>query len=51
MQFLRSVTRAPWYVSNFTIHNDLQIPFVIEENIDCQQATIKVYSDTITDYL
>jgi hypothetical protein len=30
-KFLRSVTRAPWYVSNFTIHNDLQIPFVIEE--------------------
>jgi hypothetical protein len=21
----------PWYVSNFTIHNDLQIPFVVEE--------------------
>jgi hypothetical protein len=30
-KFLSSVTRAPWYVSNFTIHNDLQIPFVIEE--------------------
>jgi hypothetical protein len=24
-------TKAPWYVSKFTIHNDLQIPFVIEE--------------------
>jgi hypothetical protein len=22
---------APWYISNFTIHKDLQIPFVIEE--------------------
>jgi hypothetical protein len=30
-KFLRSVTKAPWYVSNFTIHNDLQIQFVIEE--------------------
>jgi hypothetical protein len=30
-KFLRSVTKAPWYVSNFTIHNDTQIPFVIEE--------------------
>jgi hypothetical protein len=30
-KFLRSVTKAPWYVSNFTIHNDLQVPFVIEE--------------------
>jgi hypothetical protein len=28
---LALVTKAPWYVSNFTIHNDLQIPFVIEE--------------------
>jgi hypothetical protein len=30
-KFLRSVTKAPWYVSNFTIHNALQIPFVTEE--------------------
>jgi hypothetical protein len=30
-KFLRSVTKAPWYVSIFTIHNDLQIQFVIEE--------------------
>jgi hypothetical protein len=28
---LRSETNAPWYVSNFTLHSDLQIPFVIEE--------------------
>jgi hypothetical protein len=28
---LRSVTNAPWHVSNFTLHNDLQITFVIEE--------------------
>ncbi|PNF35987.1 hypothetical protein B7P43_G02293 [Cryptotermes secundus] len=28
---LRSITNAPWYVSNFTLHNDLQIPFVTEE--------------------
>jgi hypothetical protein len=30
-KFLLSVTKPPWYVSNFTIHNDLQIQFVIEE--------------------
>jgi hypothetical protein len=28
---LRLTTNAPWYVSNFTLHNDLQIPSVIEE--------------------
>jgi hypothetical protein len=28
---LRSVTTAPWYVSNFSLHNDLQIPLVIQE--------------------
>jgi hypothetical protein len=27
---LRSITNAPWYVSNFTLHNDLQISFVTE---------------------
>jgi hypothetical protein len=30
-KFLHSVTKAPWHVSNFTIHNDLQIPFVTQE--------------------
>jgi hypothetical protein len=28
---LRSVTNTPWYVSKFTLHSNLQIPFVIEE--------------------
>jgi hypothetical protein len=28
---LRTITNAPWYVSNFTLHNDLQIPFIIEK--------------------
>jgi hypothetical protein len=26
---LRAITNAPWYVSNSTLHNDLQIPFII----------------------
>jgi len=25
---LRSMAKAPWYVSNFTLHNDLGIPFI-----------------------
>jgi hypothetical protein len=28
---LRTITNVPWYVSNFTLHNDLQIPFISEE--------------------
>lgn len=28
---LRMITDSPWYVSNYTIHNDLKIPFVTEE--------------------
>jgi hypothetical protein len=28
---LRTVTIAAWNVSNFTLHNDLQIPFITEE--------------------
>jgi hypothetical protein len=28
---LHTITNAPWYVSNFTLHNDLQIPFITEE--------------------
>jgi hypothetical protein len=26
-KILRSITDAPWYVSNFTLHKDLRIPF------------------------
>jgi hypothetical protein len=28
---LRTITNAPWFVSNFTLHNDLQIPLITEE--------------------
>jgi hypothetical protein len=28
---MRLITNALWYVSNLTLHNDLQIPFLIEE--------------------
>jgi hypothetical protein len=40
---LLTITNAPWYVSNYTLHTDLQIPFITEE--------IKIYTQryTITD--
>jgi hypothetical protein len=28
---LRLIANAPWHISKLTLHNDLQIPFVIEE--------------------
>jgi hypothetical protein len=28
---LGTITNAPWYVSNFTLNNDFQIPFITEE--------------------
>jgi hypothetical protein len=28
---LRTITNFPWFVSSFTLHNDLQIPFITEE--------------------
>jgi hypothetical protein len=28
---LRAIADAPWYVSNLTLHNDLEIPFVNNE--------------------
>jgi hypothetical protein len=28
---LRTITNAPWYVSNYTLHSDLQIPFITDE--------------------
>jgi hypothetical protein len=28
---LRTITNAPWYVSNYTLRSDLQIPFITEE--------------------
>ncbi|PNF40916.1 hypothetical protein B7P43_G14991 [Cryptotermes secundus] len=30
-KILRAVADAPWYVSNLTLHNDLQTPFVSDE--------------------
>jgi hypothetical protein len=32
-KILRSITNAPWYISNLTLHNDLHIPFVATEII------------------
>jgi hypothetical protein len=29
-KLLRSITNAPWYVSNLTLHKDLKTPFVTE---------------------
>jgi hypothetical protein len=29
---LRSITKAPWFVSNLTLHADLGIPFINEVN-------------------
>jgi hypothetical protein len=44
------ITNARWYVSNLTLHNNLQIPFVIEEIHRLSTLyTIKAYLDTITD--
>jgi hypothetical protein len=36
---LRTITSSPWYVSNFTLHNDLKIPFITDK-IDTQPCTI-----------
>ena len=30
-KFVRSINKAPWYVSNCTLHNDLYIPLVATE--------------------
>jgi hypothetical protein len=30
-KILRFITGAPWYVSNFTLHNDLHVPIVAKE--------------------
>jgi hypothetical protein len=27
---LRKIANAPWYISNLTLHNDLNIPYVTE---------------------
>jgi hypothetical protein len=28
---LRTISNVPWYISNFTLHNDLKIPFIADE--------------------
>jgi hypothetical protein len=30
-KILRTIINVPWYVSNYTLHNDLQTPFITEE--------------------
>ena len=30
-KILQSITNVPWYFSNFTLHNDLHVPFVAAE--------------------
>jgi hypothetical protein len=47
---LCSIIIAPWYLSNLTPHNDLQILFVIEEILRVSTLYHQNYSDTITDY-
>lgn len=41
---LRIVTNAPWYITNETLHHDLDLPLVKEEIM----SKIKSYKDRIT---
>jgi hypothetical protein len=45
---LRTITNAPWYVSNLTLHRDLQIPFVTEEIKNIPPYVTADYYDTKT---
>jgi hypothetical protein len=40
-KILRSITNAPWYVSNFTLHNDLHIPLVVTDSNRLLSGTTK----------
>jgi hypothetical protein len=46
---LHLITGAPRYVSNLTLHNDLQIPFVIEEIHKLSTLYHEIVLRTITD--
>jgi hypothetical protein len=53
-KILRMIINAPWYVTNQTLHEDLDIPYiteVIQERSNKHHDKIKIYSNTILWFL
>jgi hypothetical protein len=49
-KILRIITNAPWYVTNQTLHEDLNVPYiteVIQERSIKHHDKIKIHSNTI----
>jgi hypothetical protein len=48
-KILRKITNAPWYVTNQTLHEDLNVPFITEVNQERSinhHYKIKIHSNT-----
>jgi hypothetical protein len=53
-KMLRSITNAPWYVTNQTLHQDLRIPLVrtvCRERIAAHHATLRAHINPLMETL
>ena len=53
-KILRTITNAPWYVSNHTLHTDLNIPYVrevINERIDKHLNKLEYHPNPLVETL
>jgi hypothetical protein len=49
-KILKMITNAPWYVTNQTLHEDLNIPYITEVNQERSikhHDKIKIHSNTV----
>ena len=51
-KFLRTIANAPWYVTNQTLHTDLQIPYistVIHEHINKHHIALAIHPNPLVE--
>jgi len=53
-KLLRTITNAPWYVTNQTLHSDLRIPYVhsvLQNYIHKHRSALEVHSSPLVESL
>jgi len=53
-KLLRTITNAPWYVSNHTLHSDLKVPYVhtvFHERTATHRAALEAHPNTLMEPL
>ena len=53
-KLLRTITNAPWYVTNQTLHSDLRVPYVhsvLQDYIHKHRSALEVHSNPLVEPL